>query len=62
MPRSVCLFGFEFFDKDGYVMFVGKSGCMGDWGFIEDMTLDDLWDFYLTHTDAEMFALIESNR
>lgn len=61
MPRSFKLFGFEFFDKGDYVMFVGPSGCMGDWGSIEDMTLDDLWDYYLTHSDDEMQDLILAN-
>lgn len=54
------ILGFEFFDKGDHVMFVGPSGCMGDWGFLE-MTFGEFMDFILEHDDEEVMDLIACN-
>lgn len=54
------ILGFEFFDKGDHVMFVGPSGCMGDWGHF-DMTFAEFMDFVLGHSDEEILDLIACN-
>lgn len=59
--RTAKILGFDFYEKEDCVMFVGASGCMGDWGYIDEMTFDEVLDYYHTHTKSEMYDLIACN-